>query len=103
MGIAPFTFYLYYVKWVTSGYVSYYETMNQQTYQRKYTYTAKNPYAEKNEAFQVLGIQPTNDKIAIKNAYRKLALSFHPDIYNGGNEKFIEIQTAYEIIMKNII
>lgn len=103
MGITPFTFYLHYVKWVTSGYVSYFDTINQQTYQRKYTYMAKNTYVGQNEAFQMLGIEPTNDKTAIKNAYRKLALSFHPDIYDGGNEKFIQIKTAYETIMKYII
>lgn len=102
MGFTPFTLYLNYLKWSTNGYISYIEAINKQTYRSKHTYATKDTYVVQNEAFQVLGIQPTDDKITIKNAYRKLALSYHPDVYDGGNEKFIQIKEAYETIIKSI-
>lgn len=48
----------------------------------------------------MLGIDKTADSDTIKKSYRKLALKFHPDVCKLPNaqERFIEIQEAYEIL-----
>lgn len=55
---------------------------------------AKNPY-------EVLGISPSASQEEVRNAYRKLAKKFHPDL-NPGNDlaalKFKEITAANEIL-----
>lgn len=56
----------------------------------------------------VLGITVTADLKETKKAYRKLAMEHHPDkfinaediIYQAAQQKFIEIQTAYEYLEK---
>lgn len=47
-----------------------------------------------------MGIAPTKDKNAIKKAYRKLAMQYHPDKNpsDDAHSKFIEITEAYEIL-----
>ena len=59
--------------------------------------------AAKRDYYDVLGISRSADKGTIKRAYRKLAKKYHPDT-NAGNaqaeEKFKEVQQAYEQIMK---
>lgn len=51
--------------------------------------------------YEILGVEKTADADAIKKAYRKLAMQFHPD-KNPGNpeaeEKFKEAASAYEIL-----
>lgn len=51
--------------------------------------------------YEVLGVEKTADAEAIKKAYRKLALQYHPD-RNGGDkeaeDKFKEATEAYEIL-----
>jgi len=51
--------------------------------------------------YAVLGVQPDDDDQTIKQAYRKLARQYHPDI-NPGNklaeERFKEITEAYEVL-----
>ncbi len=51
--------------------------------------------------YNILGLDQTATKTAIKKAYRKLSLKYHPD-QNNGNErytkKFLEIQEAYEVL-----
>lgn len=51
--------------------------------------------------YQVLGVPENADAAAIKNAFRKLAKKYHPDV-NIGNEqaeiKFKEINEAYNIL-----
>lgn len=51
--------------------------------------------------YEVLGVQRGADKEAIKKAYRKMAIQFHPD-KNRGNaqaeEKFKEATEAYEVL-----
>lgn len=51
--------------------------------------------------YSVLGVQKSADEKAIKSAFRKLAMKYHPD-HNADNKsaqaKFSEINQAYEII-----
>lgn len=51
--------------------------------------------------FRILGINPTADQNAIKKAYRKQALRFHPDKNKSADAhiQFIKITEAYEILI----
>jgi Ca-activated chloride channel family protein len=53
------------------------------------------------DAYAVLGIPADADDKAIKRAYRRLARRFHPDrnSADGSEERFHEIQQAYEILI----
>jgi len=50
-----------------------------------------NPYA-------VLGVDRTASKDDIKQAYRKLAMKYHPDRNDGKDEKFKEAKEAFDMI-----
>jgi len=53
------------------------------------------------DLYKVLNVSLTASQIEIKKSYRKLALKYHPDITFGdkiAEEKFKEIQNAYEIL-----
>ncbi|MEO9321732.1 MAG: molecular chaperone DnaJ [Nitrososphaera sp.] len=54
----------------------------------------------KRDYYEVLGLQKSASKDDIKNAYRKLALQFHPDRNkaSGAEEKFKEISEAYAVL-----
>ena len=52
--------------------------------------------------YQILGINRNADNKEIKQAYKKLAVKFHPDKNNGDKyfeERFKEIQESYEILI----
>lgn len=56
----------------------------------------------RNEAYQVLGLQPGAEAEAIKAAYRAEAKRHHPDLNGGGEEaaaRFRRVQEAYETLM----
>ncbi|MDR0372681.1 MAG: molecular chaperone DnaJ [Nitrososphaerota archaeon] len=56
--------------------------------------------AEKRDYYEVLGVKKNTSKDEIKDAYRKLALQYHPDRNKeaGAEEKFKEISEAYAVL-----
>lgn len=54
----------------------------------------------KRDYYEILGISKDAKKEEIKKAYRKLVKKYHPDVNNeqGTDEKFKEVQEAYEIL-----
>ncbi|KAF6167102.1 hypothetical protein GIB67_041357 [Kingdonia uniflora] len=54
--------------------------------------------------YAVLGLTPLASKSDVKQAYRRLALKYHPDVTKGDNAQekqhlFQEIKSAYESLM----
>ncbi len=56
--------------------------------------------ANKRDYYEVLGVQKNSDKDEIKDAYRKLAMQYHPDRNKTpeAEEKFKEISEAYAVL-----
>jgi molecular chaperone DnaJ len=56
--------------------------------------------AEKRDYYEVLGVKREASKDEIKDAYRKLAMQFHPDRNKdaGAEERFKEISEAYAVL-----
>lgn len=50
--------------------------------------------------YEILGVSRTADKEELKNAYRRLARKYHPDVNKdpGAEERFKEINRAYEVL-----
>src|SRR3989338_9092900 len=48
--------------------------------------------------YQILGISKTASEEDIKKAYRKLAHQYHPDKAGGNENKFKEINEAYQVL-----
>ncbi len=64
------------------------------------TTRSKKPISEC-DFYEVLGVERTASEAQIKNAYRKLALKYHPDRNPGSTEaqeKFKEISIAYAVL-----
>jgi len=55
-------------------------------------------------AFRILGVPEDADKKALKKAYRRASLRYHPD-HNAGDtdaqKKFVLIKCAYELLAKD--
>lgn len=52
-------------------------------------------------AYEVLEVPKDADETAIRNAYRRLAKSAHPDLHpddSDAHERFLAIQAAYEVL-----
>ena len=50
--------------------------------------------------YKILGVDPDADKKTIKNAYRKLARKYHPDVsdHHDAENQFKEVAEAYEVL-----
>ena len=53
-----------------------------------------------NRYLDILELKPGASKSKIKKAYRLFAKKYHPDVYPGGKEKFLEIAEAYNFLME---
>lgn len=59
--------------------------------------------AKKRDYYKILGVRRTASKAEILKAYRKLAIKWHPDKYEGDDKKkaekmFIDIAAAKEVL-----
>ncbi|HPF30970.1 MAG TPA: molecular chaperone DnaJ [Candidatus Saccharibacteria bacterium] len=55
----------------------------------------------KRDYYEILGISKSASADEIKKAYRKAAVKYHPDKDGGNEEKFKEINEAYEVLKDN--
>src|SRR3989338_2039100 len=51
--------------------------------------------------YDILGVPKNASKEDIKNAYRKLAHKYHPDKSGGNENKFKEVNEAYQILIND--
>ena len=65
----------------------------------RFIYTTNKKFGSTNKNYyDVLGINSNSSKKEIKEAFYKLAKIYHPDINKGAEEKFKEINQAYEVL-----
>ncbi len=86
---------------IKEGYV-FYEYIDKENYRESVSEQGEN---EDEKLFTILEIEPTNNAEAIKNAYRKMAKIYHPDLTTPENEedyseKMKNINYAYEKLYK---
>ncbi|MBU3967864.1 MAG: DnaJ domain-containing protein [Euryarchaeota archaeon] len=98
--------------WFSSGYLVYkYLDFRKTSAAEKKTYEEephKEPYKKEREVkaesvpyyYKVLGVSKNSSLDEIKEAYRRLAMIYHPDISADpdGDKKFKEIKKAYEVL-----
>ena len=56
---------------------------------------------EYKDYYKILGVEKTSSQDEVKNAFRKLAMKYHPDKTKGdkaAEEKFKEVNEAYEVL-----
>lgn len=53
---------------------------------------------DNNKFYEILGVSKEAGSDEIRRAYRKLAAKYHPDKEGGSQEKFQELQAAYEVL-----
>ncbi len=53
---------------------------------------------EYKDYYELLGVSRTADEKAIKSAFRSLARQYHPDAQGGNEDKFKEINEAYDVL-----
>ncbi len=54
--------------------------------------------AGKKDPYRILGVNHKADPVKIKKAYRRAAKKYHPDVSPRDEEKFKEVQEAYETL-----
>lgn len=52
-------------------------------------------------SYDILQVDRFSTMEEIRSSYRKLAKTYHPDVYSGGPEKFREVNDAYSWLMRN--
>lgn len=65
---------------------------------KSFANSAKNQFDPRIDYYQVLSIPNNADSQTIKEAYRKLAKKYHPDVSKGTDELFKAIGEAYEVL-----
>jgi len=96
--------------WLGLGYLVYKYLDFRKMFAKKKTYEKpyEEPYKKERKVkaesvpyyYKVLGVSKNSSLDEIKEAYRRLAMIYHPDISAdpGGDKKFKEIKKAYEVL-----